>query len=379
MALIALDGSPALADTVRIWKIGSPYRGDTPTQTIPVSLEESARKLGAGVSVETFPAKGFATTFREAVLRNDAPDVLSFDNFGVMVGITTPLGTFEGISDASSIQRNFIRVTGALDDLLGPERGWNFLLPASANHDTARALALRLPRCPPRRGRPLSADLVEIVPRVAAAYVEGNAMALQLWSDPDRLVTTPSKPESTSVASTQSCGSFGNDRFVIAQVTAAYKAESSIGQTLVLLVLRKPSSVWQLLAASRDPISNADFWQQAPFRTSSLVITGSESAPSPPATLVAPGDGDFPSPPPGERFGTFEWDSSPSGDIVTHIIEFAYEDDARLFFEADRTPETRHQISSGQLWSTRSMWSWRVWSVSQSGDVTVSASRRFLH
>jgi len=49
--------------------------------------------------------------------------------------------------------------------------------------------------------------------------------------------------------------------------------------------------------------------------------------------ILATGDGDFPSPPPGERFGTFEWNSSPSSDIVTHIIEFAYEDDARLFFE----------------------------------------------
>ena len=192
--------------TVRIWKIGSPHRGDTPTPTIPVSLEEAARRLGASISVETFPAKGFATAFREAVIRNDAPDVLSFDNFGVMVGITTPLGTFEGISDASSIQGDFIRVTGALDDLLGPERGWNFLLPASANHDTARALALRPPACPPRRGRPPSADLVEAVPRVAAAYVEDNAEALQRWSDPDRLVTARLKPEATSMVSTQSCG-----------------------------------------------------------------------------------------------------------------------------------------------------------------------------
>jgi hypothetical protein len=192
-------------------------------------------------------------------------------------------------------------------------------------------------------------------------------------------VTARSRPEATSVVSTQSCGWFGNDRFVIAQVTVCYRAESSIGQTLVLVVLRKPSNAWQLLAASRDPISNADFWQQAPFRTSSLVIAGSESAPSPPATLVAPRDGDFPSPPPGERFGTFEWNSSPSSDIVTHIIEFAYEDDARLFFESDRTPEAHHQISSGQLWGTRSMWTWRVWSVSRSGDITLSSARRFLH
>ena len=63
MALIALDGPQALADTVRIWKIGSPYRGDTPTPTIPLSLKEAARELGAGISVETLPAKGFATTF----------------------------------------------------------------------------------------------------------------------------------------------------------------------------------------------------------------------------------------------------------------------------------------------------------------------------
>jgi len=138
-----------------------------------------------------------------------------------------------------------------------------FLLPASANHDTARALALSPPACPPRRGRPPSADLVEAVPRVAAAYVEDNAEALQRWSDPDRVVTARLKPEATSMVSTQSCGWFGNDRFVIAQVAAAYKAESSIGQTLVLLVLRKPSNAWQLLAASRDPISNAEFWQQA--------------------------------------------------------------------------------------------------------------------
>jgi hypothetical protein len=178
--------------------------------------------------------------------------------------------------------------------------------------------------------------------------------------------------------STQPCGWFGNERFVIAQVNVTYEAERAIGQTLVLLVLRKPASTWQLLAASRDPVSNREFWQQAPFHTSS-VIAGSVSASPLPATLVAPAEGEFPTPPPGQRFGTFDWDSSPSSDVAAHIVEFAYEDDARLFFEPAGVPGARHQISAAQLWTTRSMWSWRIWSVSQSGDIAVSVARRFPH
>jgi hypothetical protein len=162
LALVALNGSLALADTVRIWKVGSPHRGDTPAPTIPASLKEAAEKLGVSLSIETFPAEGFAATVQ-------------------------------------------------------------------------------------------------------------------------------------------------------------------------------------------------------------------------PATLVAPGEGSFPTPAPGERFGTFDWTSSPSGDVVTQIVEFAYEDDARLFFEPTSIPGARHEISSGRLWSTRSMWGWRVWSINQSGDVTLSTARRFTH
>ena len=111
------------ADTIRVWKVGSPYRGDTPRTWVPSGLLEASEKLGFRISVEAFPAKVFAPTFLEAVRRNAAPDILVFDNMGVMHGITTELGTFEGIAQEATIRRDLIHVTGAFDELLGPAVG----------------------------------------------------------------------------------------------------------------------------------------------------------------------------------------------------------------------------------------------------------------
>ena len=114
------------ADTIQVWKIGSPYRGDTPHTWVPSGLQEASAKLGFRISVEAFPAKGFAPTFLEAVGRNAAPDILVFDTMGVMQGITTELGRFEGAREATT-RRDLIHVTGAFDELLGPAR-WVDLL-----------------------------------------------------------------------------------------------------------------------------------------------------------------------------------------------------------------------------------------------------------
>ncbi len=212
LALTVFDGSRALADNaIRIWKIGSPHRGDTPAASIPASLQDEASRLGFGLSVEAFPAKGFAAKFRQAVARNEAPDVLSFDNFGVMVGITTALEVFEGISTRELVQKDFIQVTGALDDLLGPERGWNFLVPFSANHITAKALALRSPGCPSRGGRPLQGELAKIVPRLATAYVEGNVFELRGSFDPG----TGSTPTRTPQTADRSQGAETDEKHLV--------------------------------------------------------------------------------------------------------------------------------------------------------------------
>ncbi len=78
----------------------------------------------------------------------------------------------------------------------------------------------------------------------------------------------------------------------------------------------------------------------------------------------------------GERFGTFEWQSSASEDVVAEIVEFAYDDDARLFFRPVM-PGSKRQLSAGQLWTTKSLWIWRVWSITATSDIAFSNAWTF--
>src|SRR5262245_17957313 len=250
----------SVEETIRIWRIGSPHRGDTPTSAVPARLDQEAARRGLHITVETFPAIGFAATFFEAVSRNAAPDLLVFDNFGVMDGITTALGPFDGIGRDPTLRQHFVKVTGAFDDLLGPERGWTYLFALSPNHAAARALALGAPRCPGVSSEPASSgELEEIVRRVVPAYLTGDDITVQAYSDPDRLPPVRIDHERTVVGSVRGCTVSGNDRFAVVSVGASYEANSTLGHAQVLLVLRRPSSQWQLLAAARDPISNGAF------------------------------------------------------------------------------------------------------------------------
>jgi hypothetical protein len=109
------------------------------------------------------------------VTRNAAPDVLVFNNFGIMDGITTGLGTFAGIGQEPAIRRDLIHVTGAFDDLLGPERGWTYLFSSSSNYQAARTLALAVPRCPSGSSEPSrQGELAEIVSKIATARSVGS-------------------------------------------------------------------------------------------------------------------------------------------------------------------------------------------------------------
>jgi hypothetical protein len=365
--------------TIRVWKIGSPHIGDTPPAAIPAGLTAEALARGFGLTVEVFPAQGFAATFAEAVTRNAAPDVLVFDNMGVMNGITTKLGRFRGIGEDPFVRKDLIRVTGAFDELLGPARGWTYLYAFSANHDAAKRLALMTPRCSTASsGSMPQGELVEIVRQVATAYLEGDPTRLQQYSDPERLPAVRSR-ETARVAVVQPCGVWGNDKLAIASVNASYEAETALGHTLALLVLRKPSSQWQLLAAARDPISNGAFVRQLPAFAAALGKEAATLALPMPATLVAPAPGESPRASSGERFGDFTWVSSQSDDVVAEIAEFSYHDDARLFLTHPRRPGTRRAISAGQLWTTHSEWNWRIWSVSRTGDITFSETRPFPH
>ena len=344
----------------------------------PAALAREAVSRGWRLSIEAFPAQGFASRFFVAVRDRSAPDLLAFDNFGIMNGITTELGTFVGIGENPAIRKQLIQVTGSFDELLGPARGWTFLFTSSANHDAARQLALRPPRCgggPSSRSVP--ADLA--VSEVAAAYLAGDTAGILPHADPERLTSLRADREPVTVGGVAVCGGWGNEQLAFVTVNASYQAETTIGQASLLLAFRKISSLWRLLVAARDPVSNRQFAAGLPA-LSEMLPGNIPAGPVPiPATLRSPQNGQLPIPANGARFGDFEWRSSPSEDVVAEIAEFSYDDDARLFLRPTERSGGRRHVSADQLWTTRGEWAWRVWSITRSGEIAFSEVRTFVH
>jgi hypothetical protein len=380
-ALTLILASTATADdTIRVWRIGSPHTGDTPSSTVPPGLEKEWAALGFHVALETFRASGFKARFFEAVTRNAAPDVLVFDNFGIIDGITTGLGHFDGIGQDPTIRQHFIRVTGTFDALLGSARGWTYLFALSPNHAAAKTLAVQGPRCPnPSERRTPFTEIEQIVPTITIAYLEGHSIDLQAYSDLERLPTSQQRRETVKVRAVRTCDVQGNDKLAVASATVTYESANALGHAPVLLVLRNVYSRWQLLVAARDPISNDEFVREM-RRVGGLLSAQAavDSFPAP-ATLLTPATGSRPRARKDQRFGSFTWRSSDSDNVVAEIAEFAYDDDARLFVVRPAQPASSAEVSAGRLWTTGGAWYWRIWSVSRSGNITFSETRTFQH
>ena len=378
--LLLLTPQAEKGATIRIWKVGSPHTGDTPDSKVPASLARDVASRGWRLSIDAFPPQGFADRFFAAVRDGTAPDVLVFDNFGILKGITTGLGSFVGIGQDPVVRNQLVQVTRSFDELLGPARGWTFLFTRSENYDAARELALRTPRCAsPSSAGSLPADLVDIIPKIARAYLAGDSTGIVSHADPEGLLGRSRNLEPVNVGSVAVCGGWGNERLAFVTVTASYQADTAIGHASLLLAFRKTSSLWQLLVAARDPVSNGDFVAQLPG-LANVLTRNLPAGPLPaPAVLRSPQNGRFPVAPTAERFGNFEWQSSSSEDVVAEIAEFSYQDDARLFLLRPLKPAVPRRVSAGQLWSTQGDWAWRVWSISRSGEIAFSEQRTFVH
>ena len=99
---------------------------------------------------------------------NRPPDILAFDNFGILEGLATPHGQIQGIASDSEINAALEKVGVSLPALQRPssktttepverrvrgsltaleERGWEYLIRTSPNYQAARALAAQPPGC----------------------------------------------------------------------------------------------------------------------------------------------------------------------------------------------------------------------------------------
>ncbi|RPI56369.1 MAG: hypothetical protein EHM55_05285 [Acidobacteria bacterium] len=376
ISLALANAAASQSGPVRIWKIGSPHRGDTPAPSIPpqVAREFDSRRLIP--EVQSFPAREFFPNLKKAVDSGSPPDVLVIDNYGLIRGITTRLGRFPGIAQDQTIGKQLLGVKGSFDELLGSGGGWTYLLSGSKNYNVAREAALRAPDCGGRPAVQPTREFASVVAAAATAYMRGDAAVLDRLADPERMAALHPAREPAQTRDLRICGVWGHTRLTIVSMEVSFEADSSIGHSPVLLVFRKPASQWQLLVASLDPISNREFVKT--FLTLRRLIEGDAPGTTVmPVVLRAPADGLEPTPVGGTAFGDFEWDA-PQSDGVLDIAEFAYLNDARLFV-VPRRPKGVSGVSSGRLWHTRSEWKWRIWSLTRDGELVFSETRTFTH
>ena len=364
--------SPSGENQILVWRVGSPYVGDTPDTTVPLDLKLRAREIGSRIQIESFPAKGFAREFFDAIEMHQEPDIIAFDNMGIIDGSSTSLGGSTGIGSSATVRKALIKVTGSLKDLTGGSGGWQYLVSTSKNHEAARKLALQPPECDPSLpSSQVPADVQQLSKNISKLYLE-QSPSLGAFEDSQRLIAEGVRRDTLSVSETRACGSWGNKRLIFVSLNSTYESEKTIGQIPVLLILRNQNNNWKLLAASTDPISTSTFLQQIPRFSQSLQGPSRQKGELLPASRISPLSGLAPTPVSGQRFGEFSWQPSSSEDVVAEIVEFAYQNDARLFLRPRLKSVAVDQISSGQLWRSKSEWQWRVWSISSAGDVVFS-------
>ena len=74
----------AEAHVITVWKVGSPWTGDTPDTAVSPRLDLAARHLGYSIKIQAFPARSFASALFRAFEANRPPDVLAFDNICIL-------------------------------------------------------------------------------------------------------------------------------------------------------------------------------------------------------------------------------------------------------------------------------------------------------
>jgi Caspase domain len=389
---------PGIKPTIHVWSVGSPYTGAKPENIVPPGQRIEAGRYGYQIEMETFEAKDFAARFSDAVAEKREPDLLVIDNWGIIDGTTTKLGTFTGIASNPSVQRSLIGVSESLNDFEGPQRGWVFLVSTSQNHNVAKAFALRKPECDPNYAGVSSIsqtelrDIKEIAVSASYAYLTCNSVELGRISDGARLGTgcflhhySVNDPP-PKVASSTACGVFGNQNLLFVPTVNAFEAQqmqvgkgsnfgNQLGRKTLLVILRRNGGKLKLLTITDDVLTLEQLTTSIPKLARLLKSeNGADSQPVTPASLVTP-DGTYPVPTQGARFGDFIWRPSSSPSVVCEIAEFEYGFSTRLFFSF-KDSGLDGAVSAGKLYSG-GRWDWRVWSITGAGRVYLSEQRSF--
>ena len=351
------------------------------TSAVPPELKTAAAKIGYTIRLQSIPREQFPELLFKAVETHQEPDLIFFTSHSLMTGEKTAKGDLPGIESNAEVRQSLIEVTELLDGRFSVGTrwsGWQYLLSTSKHYEAARRLAMRTPACV---GLPVSAmvpeDLARTAEQISTAYLEHAS--LNNDEDAERLKTRGTRREAVQVDETKTCSAWGNDRLSFLSLISTYHSPTTVGHIHVLVVLRRSNTDWRLLAISTDPVSNSAFLDQLAANANAFQLRESTASNAQPATLVSPADTQFPQPSHGERFGEFVWLPSPEPGVVAEVAEFSYQNEPRLFLRIPSQKKDQAAVSAGSLFTTTTQWSWRIWSITDQGDVVFSTTHTFWH
>ena len=368
-------------ERIVLWKVGSPSTNETPAATVPDDLRAVARQAGLTIEMEVFAAQGFAQRLADAMKRNAAPDILSFDNAAILEGGQTPSGRLTGIEQNDAVRQALVPVSESLESLEPPGGSWQFLVATSPNYARARILSLKGFRCPddPRSAAPNGALLRDVgsaavTAALGSAYgVDGkDVSAWLLQQAPDTGSTGGRAPaEKPKIADVRVCSVWGNTRLAFVNTALLYEAERAIGQRSALIVLKKPGASWEVETITADILAVQRLAAELPVL--------SEAAPTAqlqiPVLLTPLDHAALPRfPPPELAWRTAE--PQPVGYLIESQLEWERSKWADSVFDAVNARGTSGLVRKPAPFGTGAQpHRWRVWAIGQSGQVQISAWR----
>ncbi|HYW70662.1 MAG TPA: hypothetical protein VE961_06495, partial [Pyrinomonadaceae bacterium] len=218
-------------NVIRIWSVGSPHSGAFLRTTVPPDLQAQARALGYDLVVEGFLAAGFPERLHQAVATHTEPEVITFDNLGILIGVNTLAGRYHGVLNTDYEIAASLELVNEKFAALQP-RGWTVLVRTAGNYQAARALVMQPPQC---QGGPSVAEeagsgevkqAFEAASKATLAYLACDLPALAALSDDEKLGRKCFLPPATvDVIRLDPCNAIGNDRLVFVSLAGTFVSQ----------------------------------------------------------------------------------------------------------------------------------------------------------
>ena len=392
-------------NVIHVWNISSPYRAEIP-KGVPLDIQNRAKALGYTVELTNFLADGFEGKFAQAFREHNEPEILTFDNLGILIGLNGPsMPHIEGILNENGVASSIILEQDTLVSL--QPRGWVLLLHSAANYEAAKALAMQPEVCSQQFGGKAAANpdlqgASDFAVAATRAYVGCDTTSLTSMSDSQKLSTKCLHPDETSqVDQVETCSISGNENLAFAFVGSSFSAQApapraftpfktwfpnaQLGHQTLMTIVRKEGGKWRLLAISGIPVTHLQETKLQVTHIANLLVNNSgESVPTP-AQVTTP-DGTYPKRQ-GNQFGDLTWKPSTDPDVVAEVAEFVLvaprrQPDGSL--PADEPTRylfvnpTAGRISTGMLFGG-GRFSWRVWSINKTGGISFSDPRWYIY